>query len=500
MKRITAYLVSFVVLVFTFIFFGPRQILRSAPSINVRDTLSSSQLSYFGRIGVGVSAGENLVKIAVNGSAPSRSTANLYVGDTLAIGSTVTGSNIYTVKDIGNTATIELATSIGTSNAWVGAYVVSTSSAIHTITFTPQSSVANGIWQVLIKATNRPLENSADGMPDQGGFDLGATTPSAVGPAGLGMRLLAADIACPFGAASVGTTTVLTNGVGLGSTGPYHIIQCTLSGGATNAIGTSAVWTIGRNLTAGAQLINPAPANGSHSEGTADTYTFFIRHAYNDGTLIDADTTAGKIAVIEAVRVSATVDPTITFYIDTPSNITTAGQVRCGGALSIGATNTTPTTVNFGPLALTAFNNVAQRFNITTNSKNGYIVQVYEDMPLTNVNSGATIPDAHCDTGTVCNTNTANTWILDNGSTSSQFGYSLEAGATSVGTSMGIGTTNNQYKAFGIGAANAKIIMQRSTTPSILENAYICYRATASNFQEAGNYTNSLTFVATATF
>ena len=42
--------------------------------------------------------------------------------------------------------------------------------------------------------------------------------------------------------------------------------------------------------------------------------------------------------------------------------------------------------------------------------------------------------------------------------------------------------------------------MSKNTTPSAPEQAYACYRITASTTQPAGNYENRLIYTATATF
>jgi hypothetical protein len=42
--------------------------------------------------------------------------------------------------------------------------------------------------------------------------------------------------------------------------------------------------------------------------------------------------------------------------------------------------------------------------------------------------------------------------------------------------------------------------MSYSSTPTTEDRGYICYRITASNFQEAGTYQNQINFIATATF
>jgi len=474
------------ILITTFIGYAKINTLRSAPVTELKDILSTAQLSYFGRLAAGNAAGDSLITInVVGGTNPSNSTDNLFIGDTIAIADSADGgSDLYIISDIGNTANISLSTGIGANNISNGNYVIATRSATHTVSFKPQTSVAGGDWQVLIKATGRSGETANDGMPDQGGFDLGA--------------LVDGDITCPWGGtASVGTTTIITSGVGLGSTGPYHIITCALDTGITNPINDTGTITIGGTH----KLINPAPGL-SHVSGRADsgadTYTIIVRHLDSDGaTIINGDTTIGKIAVVENVRVTAVIDPTITFYIDSIGT-STPNMTRCGTTLGSQANQTTPTSVAFGTLSLGSFNTLAQRFSCTTNAKNGYIVQVYENSPLTNFNTGTTIPDTDCDDDAVCSTSTSNDWDTDVGTNRSEFGYSLE----SISSSGVAFEHTNVFKAkpFGVGSANAQTIMSRATTPSTIDQAYICYRITANNYQEAGTYQNSINFVATATF
>lgn len=462
------------------------KIAKSTPVANLRDQLSSAQLSYFGRLDSNNTENNSLITVTTaSGSAPSNNNYNLFIGDTVAIAKATTGSTIYTVSDVAGTNAIFINTGLNAVNTFGGAYVIATRSAVHNISFSPQSSVTEGKWQILLKATGNSAEKSDDGMPDQGGFDLNG--------------LQATDITCPWGAtASVGTTIVLTTGLSAGSTGPYHLITCSLPTGGTNPVGsgTTGTFIIG-NVH---QFINPAPAP-SHTVGqanaSADTYTFIIRHADSSDNLINNDTTIGKIALTESVLVTAVIDPTITFYIDNIGT-TTPGFTRCGTTLSNGAAQTTATGVNFGSLSLGQFNTLAQRFTCSTNALSGYTVQVFEKSPLTITSAGSSsyIPDTVCDSGTSCDLNSANDWDTD--VSNSQFGYSLE----SINSSPVTFEHNAVFSAkpFGVGYANARTIMSRNSTPSTEDRAYICYRITASNFQEAGVYQNQINFIATATF
>lgn len=467
-----------------FSFFYPKTI--KSTTNDLRDQLSSAQLSYFGRLDANNTAENSLITVITNsGSAPSNNNYNLFIGDTLAIANATNGSTQYVVSDTTGTNGIMLAQSIDNLNVNLNHYVVATRSAVHNVSFSPEVSIENGKWQVLLKATNLPGENPSDGMPDQGGFDSHG--------------LLSSDITCPWGGtASVGTSTTLTDGVGVGSTGLYHIITCSLPLNGTNPAGTGETGTI--VIGNSNKLINPAPAI-SHTIGqanaSADTYTFIIRHTNSSGTVINGDTAIGKIALTESVKITATIDPTITFYIDAIGT-STPGLTRCGTTLSAGAAQTTATGVNFGSINLGQFNTLAQRFTCSTNAVSGYTVQVFENKPLTitNVGSDSTIPDTTCDSSTTCNLDTANNW--SNTVSSSQFGYSLEAiNSSPITFEAG---SDFAAKPFGQGYNNSRVIMNRTSTPSSEDRAYICYRITASNFQEAGTYQNQISFIATATF
>jgi hypothetical protein len=463
-------LLTFIVGIFTLIIHP--QTIKAIPATSVKDTLSSSQYSYYGGVGVGVSGGDTVLKIDTGTSFPSRTSNNLFAGDTLAIG--VGGSqSLYTVKDVDTTATVVLNTGISAVSAVSGGSVIATRSAIHTISFTPQMNSTSGKWQVLIRASSTAPEKSSDGIPDQGGFDYGTLTAGAV--------------SCPWGAsASVGTTTSVTMG-SPSTTAYYHVIQCALGAGITSAVGTGVTITIGTSSNA---LINPSSRGGS--EGSANVFTFLLRQLDSNSNVLDQ--AAGQIAVVEAVRVTATVDPSLTFTIDAVGN-TSTGSTACGTGttLSVGATNTTADQVTFGSLNIAGnFNQLAQRLSCTTNAYGGYVVTAYEGGTMKNLNDSTTIPDTGCNGGG-CTTTSATSW--GTGSTTvSEFGYTI---TDMVGTSI---FPPGNFKPFAIGSTGAQTIMSKSSIPSNTETANVCYRVTVSNTQEAGDYESKIIYTATATF
>lgn len=473
----------YVLICLPFIFFLKSS--QAAPISNLKNQLTSAQLSYFGRLDENNTAGNSIITVKTTaGTAPSNNNFNLFIGDTLAIANATTGSTQYIVSDVAGTNSISLSTVIDNLNVFDGAYVVATRSAIHNISFSPPSNEVAGKWQVLLKATSLVGEDPADGMPDQGGFDA--------------YGLLSTDVTCPWGAtASVGTTVVVTSGISVGATGPYHLITCDLGVGGTNPFGTGETGTIIIGDTN--KLINPAPAPNhtvGQADASADTYSFLVRHTKSDDTIISGETTIGKIALTESVLVTAIIDPTITFYVDAIGT-SVPGLTRCGTTLSNGANNTTATAINFGSISLGQFNTLAQRFTCSTNALSGYVVQIFESTPLTTINVGSTsfIPDTTCDTS--CDIDTPGEW--DTNVSSSQFGYSLDADDTGSPIAFSHNNIFNS-KPFGIGYNNAKTIMSYSSTPATEDRGYICYRITASNFQEAGTYQNQINFIATATF
>lgn len=502
MKKIFVTFLSLALLVsFAYILPQKKSVNSEAPT-NIKDELTSSQLSYFARIGTGTTNGETIVKVNTAAN-PSPDTNNLFEGDVVCIGNSgATGCTQYTVRSIGNTAYFDVNTSLPASSALVGSYIVATRSAQHKVYFTPKTTITGGKWQFLIRATSStsPQEYFNDGMPDQNGFDVGGY---AVGSTGPGALLRSADIVCPWAGMTVsGIGSTVGIAAANGNTYYYNTIICSLAAGANNAIDVGVSFGIGStSISNGSQLTNPSPNHTVANEGNADVYNFFVRHTDSGSVVIDGDTARGQIAVVESVRVTATVDPTISFVIDNVGTTNSGlGNTVCPGQVSmINAANVKATQVPFGSLSLLAFNDLAQRLSATTNAQNGYVVTVYEDTPMTMVGTATTIPDTICNGGgSTCNTTTATAWTTATGSPS-KFGYSLTAVPGSTPGTMAF-TTATGYKPFGQGYAGAKTIFSNTATPADWERSYVCYRITVTNTQPAGDYENKLIYTATATF
>lgn len=477
--------------------YSKRDQVYSAAITSVKDSLSSSQLSYFARSGVGTTINSNFITIQLSGgtTGPSVTTANLFTNDSVAIGRTGSDTtlDLFTMTDIANTATFSIGTTLTNVNGQTGVAIISTRSAIHTVYFTPDSPVlgnggtAAGFFELLLKATSATGTSKAmDGIPDQDGFDLGMDVGST--NATVGTRIKTGDISCPTGfgtPVNIGTTIIISGSI-------YHRIICTYN--TTNATGTGYTMVIGIGPT-NSTIINPSPANAT--AGTANSsgnvYTYFVRHM--NGTSVVAST-QGKIAVVESVRVTATIDPTITFTIGTTAPILSTGNTACGVPLSSGAPNTTATAVSFGSVSIAAFNSIAQMLSIVTNAPSGYAITTFANNQLTVIGGSTTIPPTTCDSGP-CTTTSEQVW---SNATNYGFGYSLEnlgsaVGATFVGTNV-----SQKARPFPVGASSAVTIIKNTSTPTQTESYYVCYRLNPSTTQQAGTYENKITYTATATF
>lgn len=436
----------------------------------LKDQVSNAQLSFFARLSS--YSGSSLKVINTPGTAPNLFTTNLSIGDSVAVAAGV-GSSVFTIRDIGDTNSINLNAAIGLTVP--SGYIIATRSGTHTVSFTPTTfGGTTEKWQFLIKASVGSSNPFMDGMPDQNGFDVGGSNCATAG-----CLLKSTDVTCPYstGTASIGNTITFTaSDIGDSAfVGTYNVIECAYSG-ATSKIGVGGSMVVG--TANGTKLINPA-SSASRAFGVADVYFYGFRQLDANGNVVDLS--FGKIAVNDSVRVTAIVDPILSFTIAGNASL------KCGAPVAVAPAFSTPTSLSFSSLVLeSTVNNLSQLITATTNSSSGYVVQVFENNPLTVVGTTTTLPNT-----------TANNTAWPSVTAASGFGYSMEVGVTRAGAVLGIGNTAN-YKAFGVSYSNAATVLNNSN-PSI-DSAYICYRISATLQQPAGEYENSVSYIATATF
>lgn len=468
--------------------------VQSADLTNASVTLSTPQFSYLDTVNGAHAAGSTIIE--VNGSPQ-----NLFNRDTVTfdpLGTPITETVLAADEDDTSFSLVDGLDALVADGTVVTA-PRTTELKIH---FSTASAVTDGQFKIRIPAHATPA-TAADGVPDTTGWDAGGTV----------------SITCPTGA--VGDYTFAA-GTGPTTSGGYHTFVCsyTGAGGLVDFDGTS-----GEEITISG-LINPAPNGGT--EGEADAYSILIDHETSGGASV-VDQSAVSVAVIESVKVTASVQPQITFSI--------AGVAQSTDVCGYGSTSitTNPFEVEFGDLLTSAFKTAAQQLTVSTNAGGGYVVtaiagdQLHRDGVTCSNADGDSDGDGIADPESGC--------IPDSVGDGSQMDYNIdeEWSSTSVkgfaytlqgGSSTTPGEANEPVMEFesnlastgggsqcngASGSCHRQFPDQQSTEPAtdLFSNtgpvsgdtAYVCYKAIIDEQQEAGNdYETDITYRATATF
>lgn len=447
------------------------------------DTLSNSRLSFSGKVSGTYAAGSSIFTMQ-SSSNPDVNTNHLFPQDTIAIG-TNAPQTVATIS-----ASTVFGTTTGITNQLAdGNDIIASQSATHTIGFTTASTVVDGAIRVLIPGSSNnciPIGGSS------AGFNFCNMTGS--------------DVTCPTGGSVTWESATATNSATFGNS--THAFECRFRGSLANA--TALTMTIGGTN----KLINPAPKTG-HSQGTADTHLVRIQElSYGTGYGI-VDSVTVTVSPIEAVLVSTTVNPSLSFQIAGVA----AGQSICGtGAGRDTNVATTSTSVPFGELTGSdAFYNAAHSLSVATNATSGYTVKVGEDSRLAKPTDISTfIPNTTCDAGP-CTYDTTNQATKQLWSTSTSYGWGYSLRNVSSTTTfqyddttngcVGGGSTNFCARPFACtvagncgGSANAEQRIAYSSGPSGSQSLWVCYRLNYSSTQATGYYQTRVMYYASATF
>ncbi len=468
--------------------------LDTAGFTNASDTLSNGRLSYRAGVTTGA-ASSSLVTIDSTGNADNN-TNHLFPKDVVCYsGSLLDGcysQATYTVANIIDGTNFNFTPPLGATALSANDYVVATQSATHTIAFTLASAVptAGDIYITVPSIDTTGKTN--DYFPDTNvsiatnGFDLGG----------------------------VGTTNVSV--ASSGCTNNWTVASVT-AGDATNdhrflinrstdscAAGSTITVTIGDGTK---KMINPAPITG-HTQGAADVYTLNVKT--RDGSDNTLDQSNIKVAVIEGVLVSATVQETLSVTIAGVASSTSV----CGQTTDVTTTATSVpwgTIINFG-----AFQEAAQTVTVSTNADAGYVVKAEENdqmgkdgLVCTGAAAGESvscIQDTTC--GTVACTESAGYYWTD----VAKYGLGFTLSGTDAAfkydsttepcTTTGGGTaTNFCARQFADQETpETKQTIMSNAGPVASSQVSLCYRLNVSATQPAGYYYNKVQLTATATF
>ncbi len=485
---ITAFLF---ILVAWFFLLHPSQ-SKSASLINASATLSNPRLSFYGVVNTGADIGDNAVNIKTTANTyPDENTNHLFPKDTVAIGA----EGDLTVASVFDTDTFILSAGL-TIPASDSDPVYATQSGTLTVTFDTTNAIpADGNILITIDA---PSSGGNDGAPDtaelleNNGFDFNGITTG--------------EITCPTGVNW--SVTSATDGSG----GDGHTVVCTTD---TEIDADETLTVIIGDETTG--LVNPAAAYGEdeHTQGLADAYTVSVQTRNSDDLPIDEVNI--RVATIEAVLVSATVDESLTFQVQGVNSDVSA----CGENTD---KTTTPFSVPWGRLtASDTFYRAAQQLTVSTNADSGYVVKIEENDQMgkngvTCAGNGGEgvncIQDTTCSVDG-CDESAGYDWTDE--TTYHGLGYSLEnidgSDAAFVYNSddpcsdSADGGTFCAKQLADIAASETKQTIMcggggdcSSNGPVNSKDIYVCYRIAFSSTQPAGYYYNKVKYSASATF
>jgi hypothetical protein len=474
MKTLAVY--GFLVLGFFGVLLHPSK-LEGADLTSVKDTLSTSRLSVYARVdSTGTTTGGSNVKIQSSASAPANTitTANLNIGDALVI-----GTGAYTVVGIVDSLNFTVTPVLLAGDTDNNDVIYYKSKPTHAVTFTTKTAVPNGFFQILLPAD---ATTPNDGKPDDQGYDFN-TTVTVTAPSDVGATY---DF----------VTGVATASGGTGCTAPanYHCFEVHYSG--VGSIGQAFTITVGSGANTPI-----APAPGDTTEATAETYGVLVKNfgaAANPNSATPVDKSTVRVAHIEAVRVTATVDPTISMVICGANTCTDVepADVLDGETLSnnTGATST-GTSVALGTLDLLAARLQAQKITIATNGSGGYALTAIDDG---NLREGSnTIDDnvAAADPATPAVLNTVGTEAYG----IHVCGTHVSAATWGTGTdTCAGGPTTNEYS--GTDSTQVLPLVSYTTGPTAGVATYVMYKANIAATTAQGDYAHSISYIATATF
>lgn len=486
-KKIIIFNTVFFLFSYNFFFVLPSQSkLDSANLINASVTLTNSRLSYRAGVATGAANSSN-VTIDSSGN-PDNNTNHLFPNDIVCFaGANLDGcyeQKTYTVANIINSTNFNFSPPLGGNPLGANDLVISTQSAIHTVAFTTINTIpANGDILITIPAVNVNGQTN-DGFPDTAnsisanGFDLNGLTTSDISISTTG---------CPNNWTIASVTA--------GDASNDHTIRIDRTTNSC-ASGSTITVTIGNNTK---KIINPAPILSGHTQGVADTYTINIKtRDGSDNTLDEANV---KVAIVEGVLVSATVEETLSLTIAGVNTNTTA----CGQTTDV---TTTATSVPWGIIAnFGQFREAAQSVTVSTNASSGYNVTIEQNdqmgkdgITCTGSNAGEA---QQCIQDTTCNTSCTETTSDEWTSTSKYgFGFSLQ-NVTGTDASFLYNELSRTFSTRQLAdqeAGETKQNIMSSTTPVASSQIYVCYRLNISATQPAGYYFNIVRYTASAKF
>lgn len=463
-------------------------------------TLTNSRISYRAQVSSGTTG---LPTVIIKSGSADTTTNHLFPGDVLCFTDTVAnglngciGNKTYTVGSIFDGTTFNLTTDLTNTLITDGMAIASQSGTL-TLTFTTVSEIPIGGDLYVTIPTVDTAGKTADGFPDTAatsattGFDQG--------------KLVNTDVTAPSTNCTQWGTVVVTGG------DATHDLRIQIPKATASCPGGNALTvTIGGTH----KLINPAALTGK-TQGVADIYPITIDS--RDASAHTLDESIVRVAPVEGVFVSATVDSTLTLTV---AGITADSGSYCGLTRTATSPDTSATSIPWGTVSPTysaAADNTNQQVSVSTNAVGGYNVYIEESDQMgksgnvcTGTTPGAdgfTFTAGKCIRDTVCQASACSESVATDWTDMAAFpglGFSLQNVPTTGGTDATFLYSAGTFSARQI----ADVAEGGKTRQSIMYNVgpvsgssvYVCYRIAISGTQPAGYYYNTVKYTAVATF
>jgi len=149
--------------------------------------------------------------------------------------------------------------------------------------------------------------------------------------------------------------------------------------------------------------------------------------------------------------------------------------------------------IDFGSLVPDVPSTRSNVLTVTTGSAFGYTVKAIEDHPLRLSDGATTIPDTSCDLATPCLQTDANIWS-DNG----RYGFGYNMSGVDINTSDFV--NSNYYRPFPVQNIDQPAIVMSKNGVATSSAATVTYKLNIEGSQAAGEYQNSIQYIAIPSF
>ncbi len=265
---------------------------------------------------------------------------------------------------------------------------------------------------------------------------------------------------------------------------PMNTISTVVMPSAVRCVATDSFNPAVHSFTV-SKVLNPASEGG---------YGIEVSTHHQDGSVLEWSRSI--VFINEVVNVTASVLPRLEFVIQ-PLGV----DVAVNGASTTIAAGTS--SINFGNLNFSATTTIAsssiagQQLSVTTNAKYGFSVTVEQDQDLTS-GSGAIIdPFANGFAQSVAVNWELPSANLDDVKTYGHFGFTTDDDTLS-GSAFGL----DKWKGFS-GTSTMEVMHHTGSADGLTQGkglAKVAYQIQVSALQEAGDYSNTLTYICTPTY